>query len=73
MGTSNSVSGTIDRGSDSIDFSGTDINSNGTFNNGSTIEGRFYNGAEALAGMYTNGAVPDVAFGGSKIDGTITP
>jgi hypothetical protein len=70
---SGSITNSITRGADSINFAGTTINSNGTFNNGTTIEGRFYNGAQALAGMYTDGAVADVAFGGSKISGTITP
>lgn len=72
---SGSITGTIDRGSDSIDFSGTDINSNGAFSNNSTINGHFYNGANELAGIYTGaaGATDDVAFGGSKISGTITP
>lgn len=73
---SGSITGTIARGSDSINFAGTSINSSGVFGNaGGTIEGRFYNGAEALAGIYTGGATPqqDVAFGGSKISGTITP
>lgn len=71
-----SITGTIDRGSSSINFAGTSIGSNGTFGNTvGTIDGRFYNGAEALAGIYTGstGAADDVAFGGSKISGTITP
>ena len=63
------ITGTIDRGSSSINFAGTSIGSDGTFNNGSTIEGRFYNNADALAGIYTGGAsaADHVAFGGSKI------
>lgn len=74
-GTGN-IAGTIDRGTDSIDFAGTNISNDGTFGNNSTIDGRFYNGAEALAGIYTGSpstVVDDVAFGGSKISGTITP
>lgn len=64
-----SITGTIDRGSSSINFAGTSIGSNGTFNNGHNIEGRFYNNADALAGIYTGGAsaADHVAFGGSKI------
>lgn len=70
-----SITGTIDRGSNSISFAGTNINSNGAFSNNSTINGHFYNGANELAGIYTGaaGATDDVAFGGSKISGTITP
>lgn len=70
-----SITGTIDRGSDSISFADTNINSNGAFSNNSTINGHFYNGANELAGIYTGaaGAADDVAFGGSKISGTITP
>jgi len=66
-GGSGSLTGAITRGSDSVNFAGTSINANGTFNNGSTIEGRFYNNAQALAGIYTGGgASSHVAFGGSK-------
>jgi hypothetical protein len=73
-GGSGSISNSISRGSDSIDFTGTTINSNGTFSKGSIIEGRFYNDAEALAGIYTGSDTPaSVAFGGSKVSGTITP
>jgi hypothetical protein len=72
---SGSLSGSISRGAASVNFNGTNIHDNGRFSNGSNIDGRFYNGAEALAGIYTGGAsVADhVAFGGSKISGTITP
>lgn len=75
---SGSLSGSIDRGSATVNFNGTNILSDGRFNNGSnpTIAGRFYNGAEALAGIYTGSnstVADDVAFGGSKISGTITP
>lgn len=71
----NSLAGSISRGTDTVDFTGTTIRKDGTFDKGTTIEGRFYNGAEALAGIYTgsSGAADDVAFGGSKISGTITP
>ncbi|MCV2218542.1 hypothetical protein [Thauera sp. Sel9] len=69
----NSISRVVGGVTHTISFAGTTINSNGTFSNGSTIEGRFYNGAEALAGMYTNGTLPNAAFGGSKVSGTITP
>ncbi|MGO2137102.1 MAG: Slam-dependent surface lipoprotein [Marinobacter sp.] len=72
---SGSLSGSIDRGTDTVDFTGTNIRNDGTFDKGTTIEGRFYNGAEALAGIHKAGAgvADDVAFGGSKISGTITP
>jgi len=71
----NSLAGSISRGTDTVDFTGTTIRNDGTFDKGTTIKGRFYNGAEALAGIYTgsSGAADDVAFGGSKISGTITP
>lgn len=70
-----SITGTIDRGSNSISFAGTTIGNDGTFSNAAnTIDGRFYNGAEALAGIYEGATTADhVAFGGSKISGTITP
>ncbi|ENO86901.1 hypothetical protein C666_12085 [Thauera linaloolentis 47Lol = DSM 12138] len=70
------MSGSISRysGTQVVSFSGTAISSNGTFNNGSNLEGRFYNGAQALAGIYLGAtAQDDVAFGGSKVSGTITP
>lgn len=71
----NALSGTISRGSSSIDFANTVIRNDGTFDKGSTINGRFYNGAQALAGIHKagTGVADDVAFGGSKIGGTITP
>ncbi|WP_146114564.1 hypothetical protein [Pseudomonas sp. MYb185] len=74
--TNNSISRDVGGVTHTISFAGTTIDSDGTFSNSAlsnTIEGRFYNGAEALAGMYTNGTYADAAFGGSKIDGTITP
>lgn len=72
---SGSISGTLTRaGSSDVDFTNTVIRNNGTFDKGSTIEGRFYNGAEALAGIYKGATAADhVAFGGSKVGGTITP
>ncbi len=71
---SGSITGSIVRGSDNVNFAGTTITQHGTFSNGSDIEGRFYNNAEALAGFYKGATAADhVAFGGSKISGTITP
>lgn len=50
------------------------ILSNGQFV-GTATQGRFYNGATALAGIYTgsSGAGDDVAYGGRQTGGTITP
>ena len=67
----NELSGTISRAGDSVNFAGTNIRSNGTFDNGKVnehITGRFYgNGAEALAGIVNRtGADKDVAFGGRR-------
>ena len=67
----NELSGTISRAGDSVNFAGTNIRSNGTFDNGKANEhiiGRFYgNGAEALAGIVNRaGADKDVAFGGRR-------
>ncbi|QLF92538.1 hypothetical protein HW090_04785 [Pseudomonas sp. ABC1] len=64
------ITGSISRysatGADIVNFAGTDIHSNGRFSQGSAIEGQFYNGAEALAGIYKGGSTTDhVAFGGS--------
>ncbi|WP_313209425.1 Slam-dependent surface lipoprotein [Stutzerimonas nitrititolerans] len=77
---SGSISGTLTRaGSSNVDFAGTTIHNDGRFTRGSgsseDINGRFYNGAQALAGIHKAGAgvADDVAFGGSKISGTITP
>lgn len=72
------ITGSIGNGTNSVNFAGTQIHNDGRFTNanaGNIIDGRFYNGAEALAGIYTGGAgsADDVAFGGSKISGTITP
>ncbi len=73
-GSNNKITGAISRGSSSIDFAGTTIGDQGTFSKGSTIDGRFYNGAQALAGIYKGATAADhVAFGGSKVSGTITP
>ena len=68
---SGSLTGSISRPGDSVNFAGTNIRSNGTFDNGKVnehITGRFYgNSAEALAGIVDRaGADKDVAFGGRK-------
>ena len=68
---SGSLTGSISRPGDSVNFAGTNIRSNGTFDNGKAnehITGRFYgNSAEALAGIVDRtGADKDVAFGGRK-------
>lgn len=66
-GSSGSITGSIVRGSDSVNFTGTNIAAAGTFSNGSTISGRFYNNATALAGIYTGGGAGNhVAFGGKQ-------
>ncbi len=67
-GGSGSLAGSIVRGGDSINFAGTGISADGTFRNDShSINGRFYNNAAALAGIYTGPAAADhVAFGGSR-------
>ena len=68
---SGSLTGSISRPGDSVNFAGTNIRSNGTFDNGKVnehITGRFYgNSAEALAGIVDRtGADKDVAFGGRR-------
>ena len=68
---SGSLTGTLSRPGDNINFAGTNIRSNGTFDNGKAnehISGRFYgSGAEALAGIVDRAGVDkDVAFGGRK-------
>lgn len=68
---SGSLTGSISRPGDSVNFTGTNIRSNGTFDNGKAnehITGRFYgNSAEALAGIVDRtGADKDVAFGGRR-------
>ncbi|AZR60342.1 Slam-dependent surface lipoprotein [Eikenella corrodens] len=70
-GSKGSLIGNLTRGSDSIDFADTNINSRGIFDNGKAnehISGRFYgSGAEALAGIVDRAGVDkDVAFGGRK-------
>lgn len=71
--TQNIITGTIGRGGYDINFGkagdATTITNTGSFGNSSgTIDGQFYNGAEALAGIYTGSDTPNsVAFGGSKI------
>ena len=73
---SGSLTGTLSRPRDSVDFAGTNIRSDGTFNNGKhaadKITGRFYgSGAEALAGIVDRdgqaGVDRDIAFGGKRI------
>ena len=71
-GSKGSLIGNLTRGSDSIDFAGTNINSRGIFDNGKAnehISGRFYgSGAEALAGIVDRTGVDrDIAFGGKQI------
>lgn len=68
----NELSGSISRPGDSVKFDGTNIRSNGTFDNGKAderITGRFYgSGAEALAGIVDRAGVDrDIAFGGKQI------
>ena len=68
----NELSGSISRPGDSVKFDGTNIRSNGTFDNGKAderITGRFYgSGAEALAGIVDRTGVDrDIAFGGKQI------
>lgn len=72
----NELSGSISRSGDSVKFDGTNIRSDGTFNNGEhaadKITGRFYgSGAEALAGIVDRdgpaGVDRDIAFGGKRI------
>lgn len=64
----NKLTGSITRGSDSVNFTSANvmIGTSGGFS-GTDIEGKFYNDAEALAGIYTGGtsAADHVAFGGS--------
>ena len=68
----NKLSGSISRPGDSVNFANTNIQSDGTFNNGEhaadKITGRFYgSGAEALAGIVDRAGVDkDIAFGGRK-------
>ena len=72
--TNNSISRDVTGVTQTISFAGTTIGNSGSFSNGSSIQGQFYNGAEALAGIYTGGTAQEhVAFGGSKVSGTITP
>ena len=71
----NELSGSISRPGDSVKFDGTNIRSDGTFDNGKAdehISGRFYgSGAEALAGIVDRdgqaGVDRDIAFGGKRI------
>ncbi len=68
----NTLEGSLSRPGDSVKFDGTNIRSNGTFDNGKAderITGRFYgSGAEALAGIVDRTGVDrDIAFGGKQI------
>lgn len=67
---SGSLTGSLNRGNDSVVFSGVDIYSNGVFSSNNGVQGRFYgNQAEALAGFSKRGTATvadDVAFGGKK-------
>lgn len=66
------LAGSLTRsGSAALDFNGTTINgTGGTFSNGSTISGQFYNNANALAGIHKGSSITavqdDVAFGGAR-------
>ena len=70
----NTLEGSLSRPGDSVKFDGTNIRSNGTFDNGKAderITGRFYgSGAEALAGIVDRdgqaGVDRDIAFGGRR-------
>ena len=72
-GQANAISGTIANSGNSVGLSAA-IDSNGTFT-GANTQGRFYNGATALAGIYTggSGAADDIAFGGHQTGGSINP
>jgi len=70
-GSSGDISGAISRNvgdvTQSVDFAGTNIESNGSFGNGAGISGHFYNNADALAGIYKGASASDhVAFGGQR-------
>lgn len=66
-GSNNKLTGSLVRGSSTLDFADTIINSNGGFSKGTTISGQFYNNANALAGTYKGAtAQAGVAFGGAR-------
>lgn len=68
-GSGGTLAGSIAGGAGTVNFTGTNIASNGSFQNATGfIKGQFYgSGAEALAGIYNNGtASASVAFGGKK-------
>lgn len=68
-GNSGTLAGSIAGGAGTVNFTGTTIASNGSFQNASGyIKGQFYgSSAEALAGIYNNGSTAtSVAFGGKK-------
>tara|TARA_X000001388_G_scaffold50830_2_gene36791 strand:+ start:11429 stop:12388 length:960 start_codon:yes stop_codon:yes gene_type:complete len=78
----NTLTGSIDRGLETVSFDSVAINSTGGFTGSGSdavgtgsIDGHFYNGAHELAGIYTTTNASDgVAFGGSHNgSGTITP
>lgn len=62
------LTGALARGGERVDFAGTGISADGKFSNGTTLNGRFYNNAAALAGIYTGGQsrADHVAFGGNR-------
>jgi len=62
------LTGALARGGERVDFAGTGISADGKFSNGTTLNGRFYNNAAALAGIYTGGQTraDHVAFGGNR-------
>lgn len=62
----NTLGGTLSRTGDANVTISATINGTGQFN-GTNVEGRFYNNANALAGIYTGGGVANhIAFGGQK-------
>lgn len=68
-GSNNFLSGSLTRsGSTALSFTGTKIDSNGSFSRAGDISGQFYNNATALAGIHTGGVgvQDDVAFGGAR-------
>lgn len=66
-GAGNTLTGSIANGTNTLNFAGTTIASNGKFANATGIEGQFYNNASALAGIYKGGTTASsIAFGGSR-------
>ncbi|RMX08089.1 hypothetical protein D8I35_02890 [Corticibacter populi] len=66
-GSSNTLAGNLSRTGDTTVAINATINSTGQFT-GDGVQGRFYNNAAALAGIYTGGgtAATNIAFGGSR-------